>query len=156
MKMYIRNLTEEDVRQICTWRYVGDYTVYNYPEWETIVEQNWGLAQELIRQKEFFAVVNEKDELIGHFRLKEQEEIIYLGVGLAPELCGHGYGAAVLELIIKESKERYPDKRLALEVRSFNHRAIKCYQKAGFRWADIYELNIPSGRDFFVRMEYEG
>jgi RimJ/RimL family protein N-acetyltransferase len=156
MKIHVRGLTEEDARQICSWRYDGEYAVYNYPEWEIIVEQNWGIAQDLIREKEFFAVVNDKDDLIGHFRLKEQEEFIYLGVGLVPELCGYGYGAAVMELIKKESKKRYPDKQLSLEVRSFNHRAITCYQKAGFRWVDVYELIIPSGRDIFVRMEYEG
>jgi ribosomal protein S18 acetylase RimI-like enzyme len=156
MKIHVRNLTEEDARQICTWRYDGEYSVYNYPEWEIIVEQNWGLAQDLIREKEFFAVVNEKNELIGHFRLKEQEDFIYLGVGLTPELCGLGNGSTVMELVKNVSKERYPDKLLALEVRAFNHRAMKCYQKAGFRWIDIYELIIPSGRDIFVRMEYRG
>ncbi len=109
----------------------------------------------MIREKEFFAVVNEKDELIGHFRLKAQEETIFLGVGLAPKLCGLGYGEAVMELIKYESKERYPDKLLALEVRSFNHRAMKCYQKAGFRRVDICEKKIPSGSDVFVRMDYE-
>lgn len=156
MKLHVRNLSERDARQICTWRYDGDYSVYNYPEWEIIVEQNWGLAQELIREREYFAVMNDMDDLIGHFRLKEQEEFIYLGVGLIPELCGYGHGTAVMELIKKESKERYPDKQLSLEVRSFNHRAITCYQKAGFRCVDVYELITPSGRDIFVRMEYEG
>jgi len=31
------------------------------------------------------------------------------------------------------SKKLYPDKPLYLEVRTWNIRAVKCYQKAGFR-----------------------
>ncbi len=156
MKLYVRNLTEEEARLICTWRYGGEYSVYNYPMWEIVVEKNWGMAQASVREREFFAILNEKDELIGYFRLKEKENFIELGVGLKPELCGLGYGEAAMEQIKQEAGERYPDKLLALEVRSFNQRAIKCYQKAGFRWVDTYELITPSGRDSFVRMEYEG
>lgn len=156
MKLYVRNLTEKEAKLICTWRYDGEYFVYNYPDWEIVVEQNWGITKAIIRDKEFFAVVNEEDELIGHFRLKEHEDYIYLGVGLAPKLCGLGFGDAVMQLIKQESRERYPDKPIALEVRSFNRRAIKCYTKAGFQWVDAYEMFTSSGKDVFVRMEYEG
>ncbi len=155
MKLFVRNLTQEDARLVCAWRYDGEYSVYNYPNWEIIIEQNWGLGKALVRDKEYYALVNDKDELIGHFRLKEHEDYIYLGVGLAPELCGLGLGDTVMQLIKQESKTQYPDKPLALEVRSFNRRAIQCYRKTGFRLVDIYELLTPSGRDTFVRMEYE-
>jgi len=49
-------LTEEYARGICCWRYPGEYSVYNFSDWETVLEKGWDLAPlscifSLIRQK---------------------------------------------------------------------------------------------------------
>ena len=44
------------------------------------------------------------------------------------------------------SKKLYPNKPLYLEVRTWNIRAVKCYQKAGFRIdGQAYELTTGIG-----------
>ena len=30
----IRTLTEDDAKEICLWKYDGEYAVYNMPKWE--------------------------------------------------------------------------------------------------------------------------
>ena len=54
---------------------------------------------------------------------------------------------------IEISKKLYPDKPLYLEVRTWNIRAVKCYQKAGFRIdGQAYELTTGIGTGTFYRM----
>lgn len=54
---------------------------------------------------------------------------------------------------IEISKKLYPNKPLYLEVRTWNIRAVKCYQKAGFRIdGQAYELTTGIGTGTFYRM----
>lgn len=51
---------------------------------------------------------------------------------------------------IEISKKLYPNKPLYLEVRTWNIRAVKCYQKAGFRIdGQAYELTTGIGTGTF-------
>ena len=51
------------------------------------------------------------------------------------------------------SKKRYPNKPLYLEVRTWNTRAIKCYEKAGFQIdGEPYALTTGIGTGMFYRM----
>jgi len=68
--------------------------------------------------------------------------------------CEQGLSNILMELLKNECKKRYGSKKIALEVRSFNKRAIKCYEDAGFEITNIYQKNILIGRDEFIKMEY--
>ena len=46
---------------------------------------------------------------------------------------GHGYGTEATELMVAHAFERLGLHRVALSVFAFNTRAIRCYEKAGFR-----------------------
>ena len=53
----------------------------------------------------------------------------------------------------KISKKLYPGKPLYLEVRTWNKRAVKCYQSAGYTTdGEPYELTTSIGRGEFYRM----
>lgn len=153
MKLELANFTESHAKQICGWRYSGEYSVYNYPDWDTVVVKNWGISIKQKRQNEFMAVINEQDELCGYIRLINQIDCALVGIGLKPALCGIGLGNTVMKLIKYECNKRYGNKKIVLEVRSFNERAIKCYKKAGFNIVDNYEKNTLIGKDKFLRME---
>ena len=68
-------------------------------------------------------------------------------------LCNKHYGQRMLLITYEISKKLYPNKPLYLEVRTWNIRAIKCYQKAGFRIdGQAYELTTGIGTGTFYRM----
>lgn len=46
-----------------------------------------------------------------------------------PDLCNKHYGQRMLLITYEISKKLYPNKPLYLEVRTWNIRAVKCYQK---------------------------
>lgn len=57
---------------------------------------------------------------------------MFIGIGVNPQVCNKGYGTEMLKMAYATSKQLYPNKPLYLEVRTWNERAIRCYEKAGF------------------------
>ena len=47
-----RPLTEADKREICDWKYEGDYALYNLPSYEEMQEQQMGLQILIIQQSQ--------------------------------------------------------------------------------------------------------
>ncbi|WAG69539.1 GNAT family N-acetyltransferase [Clostridium sp. CF011] len=154
MNFKLENLTEDYAKQICNWKYEGKYSIYNFPEWDVILRQNWGIAIESKRQNEFGSVINEFGSLCGYIRFINNNDYVLIGVGLKPSLCGQGFGDNFMELLKNECKSRYGNKKIILEVRSFNERAIKCYNKAGFKTVDTYSKDTLIGYGEFVKMEF--
>lgn len=153
MTLHSAPLTEPDAHNVCTWRYEDEYAVYNIPGWDSVVVQGWGIADNAIRRREFYSLRDEQDAaLVGFFRLHEQEDFLLLNLGLAPEYCGRGIGKAAMALIIGEAHRKAPGKRLELEVRAFNKRAIACYERCGFVVTATYFKETPVGGDTFIRM----
>jgi ribosomal protein S18 acetylase RimI-like enzyme len=150
-------LTEKYAKEISTWKYDTPYSVYNYPDWDKISEQKWAITIADKRKEEFKAVTIEIDgklQLFGVFRFKTNDQIVMLGLGLNPQFCGRGYGKQLMGLIIQEFEQRFNDKVLELEVRTFNKRAVKCYIKAGFFKVHSYIKETPNGIDTFILMRY--
>lgn len=153
-ELKLENLTEDYAKQICNWKYESKYSIYNFPKWDVILSQNWGIAIESKRKNEFAAVINEPGSLCGYIRFINNNDYVLLGFGLKPSLCGQGFGDNFMELLKNECNRRYGNKKIILEVRSFNERAIKCYKKAGFKIVDLYNKDTLIGYDEFVKMEY--
>ena len=64
--------------------------------------------------------------------LYEEKTEIFFGIGVNPDCCSEGYGQQMTKTACEISKELFGTKPLYLEVRTWNKRAVSCYQKAGF------------------------
>jgi Acetyltransferases len=156
--IYQTELTEKYAREICTWKYDDEYSVYNYPDWNEASKQKWAITTADKRKNEFMAVIIElgdEDLLGGYFRLLVHGQTVMVGLGLNPQFCGKGHGKRLMELIIQEFKKRFTNKILELEVRTFNKRAIQCYMAAGFSKIHTSVKNTPIGTDTFLLMRYD-
>lgn len=61
------------------------------------------------------------------------EEQKKTGRGFAnPDYCSKGYGQQMTQTAWEISRQLFPDKPMYLEVRTWNKRAVRCYEKAGF------------------------
>lgn len=156
MKNYVlKILSEDDAREVCTWRYKGDYSIYNFSDWKIVVKNGWDLAIKEKREKEFLSVTLD-NKLIAYGRISEKENKVFLGIGIKPKFCGKGHGEVIMDLLIQESFRRHLVNSIVLEVRSFNRRALKCYKKVGFEVQDKYIKKTFSGEeDEFYYMEYK-
>ena len=56
----------------------------------------------------------------------------FFGIGVNPDCCSEGYGQQMTKTACEISKVLFGTKPLYLEVRTWNKRAVSCYQKAGF------------------------
>ncbi|MBV9878571.1 MAG: GNAT family N-acetyltransferase [Verrucomicrobia bacterium] len=75
-------------------------------------------------------------ELIGHVALwgiTLKDQCANLGIILNREVWSQGYGTEALLLVLRYSFNELNLHRIQLEVLAENSRAIRCYQKAGFR-----------------------
>ena len=154
MNLKLGTLNEDHVKEICNWKYPNEYSVYNFPEWSMVVSEKWDIGIQAKREKEFVAIINEENNLCGYIRFINNYDYILVGIGLKPSLCGQGFGKNIMKLLKDESEIRYGNKRISLEVRTFNKRAIKCYKKAGFKITDTYIKYTYIGYDEFFKMDY--
>lgn len=150
--MKLMNFTEENAKELCTWKYENEYAIYNFPSWDIVKKQNWAVANEEKRKNEFLAVY-EEDEYIGFVRFVKNNDFYLVGLGLKPSYCGKGYGNLLMDLI-KSYAEKKKIKKLRLEVRSFNNRAIRCYEKSGFSIIEKVNKDTPIGNSDFYVMEW--
>lgn len=149
----IIRLDEELAKEICSWKYEGLYSVYNFCTWEEAVKKGYGFSKKEVRDRDFFGF-EYKNEFIAYGRLMESDDNIFLGIGLKPEWCGKGHGKHILTEIIKLHGIKYPLKPLQLEVRVLNYRAIQLYIKMGFIIIDRYERQTSFDDAEFYLMEY--
>jgi len=154
MNLRLAGLTELYAKEVCDWKYDDIYSIYNYPGWDKVSNEKWGITIEEKRKSEFNAVIDDCNCLCGYIRLLDKNECVFIGIGLKPSLCGQGLGKVLMEIVKEQCKKIYTDKKIDLEVRSFNERAIKCYKSAGFNVVDTYRKDTPLGYGEFVRMEF--
>ena len=145
----LHDTTEAEMREISGWKYAGDCAVYNLPPFEEQVRTGRGFAN----PKNRFRSCTDGGLLVGYFNLVEEAAAVRFGVGVRPDLCGRGYGQAICRLACGLSRRLCPGKPVYLEVRTWNIRAIRCYEKAGFRVVgEPFQRTTPTGEGTFFRM----
>jgi ribosomal-protein-alanine N-acetyltransferase len=90
---------------------------------------------------------------VGHFSFKPKDErTVELGLGLRPDLTGRGLGASFIAAGLEFGRERFAPERFVLSVATFNERAIKVYERAGFARVRVY-MHATAGAEWeFLEM----
>lgn len=141
--------TEAEKYRITAWGYEGEYAIYNATLYAEQKKKGFGFANPLNHFYSFYA----GEELVGFINLYEEETEVFFGIGVAPAHCGKGYGRQMTEIACTLSRRLFPGKPLYLEVRTWNTRAVRCYQKAGFRIVgEPLRQTTSLGEGLFYRM----
>ena len=152
--LQIKGMCLEDAKTIASWQYPAPYDVYNFSDWESMVAAGWAITIPEKRAGEF-RTLWENGRLVAWFRLfrKPEDNKVFLGLGLAPVLCGQGKGISYVKMMVDYA---LAEKRAALylEVRDFNQRAIRCYQAVGFREEARYKKDVLGNPCRMIRMVY--
>ena len=45
INLNLTKFTESHAREICNWKYDGEYSVYNYPDWDTALKNNYSIVK---------------------------------------------------------------------------------------------------------------
>ncbi len=144
--------TEEEKAAISEWKYPGDYAIYNNPPYAEQIRTGRGFANPRNR----FYSFTDGAELVGYINLAEGETEVSFGIGVNPPLCGRGDGQEISRTARELSRRLYPGKPVSLVVRTWNIRAVRCYEKAGFRIVgEPFRQTTPIGEGEFFRMAAE-
>jgi len=92
--------------------------------------------------------------ILGQVACQYEGDDLWVGWSMAPELTGQGKGATFVARCVQEiCKVKGYKGRILLRVSACNKRAIRAYQKAGFRYVETIQDEIAfSGlmEDFWV------
>ena len=125
-------LTQANADQIAReWHYNDMYSFYNMENDPEDLEE---IITPKLRGDKYYQVVDDQDELVGYFCLERlSEEKVEVGLGLRPDLTGRGLGLNFITEIEAFIQNNFNYRIVVLSVASFNKRAIKVYQRAGFK-----------------------
>jgi len=150
-------MNEADAQAIMTWHYEEPYAIYNM---DSDLEDT---AEMLDRRSPHYAVCDEQGELIGFFSfgtsaqpwdtnepgLYAENKIIDVGLGMRPDLTGKGLGLAFVNAGLAFAREQFVPEHFRLFVLTFNERAIRVYEQAGFQRVRVFtQPNIHNEYEF--------
>ncbi|MEK3884869.1 GNAT family N-acetyltransferase [Paenibacillus sp. PL2-23] len=136
--MTIEPLSELHAAELCRWRYEAPYDVYNWPDWTDMKKDGIEFGDPVLRVQQYRSVLDPSGELVGYAQLFPLGDVVRLGLGLRPGLCGRGLGERLVRTIAQEALRSSHGAQIDLEVFVWNSRAIRAYEKAGFRIEDTY------------------
>lgn len=137
MKLVTIKMNKGFATQILNWRYDPPYDFYNN-------ESDAEAIKELL-ENNYSVVVNTNKELIGFYCAGSsaqvpagekvgayKEDIVDVGLGMAPTLTGNGNGFTFFSFVVESLYKTYGNVPVRLTVATFNKRAIHLYGKFGF------------------------
>jgi ribosomal-protein-alanine N-acetyltransferase len=142
-------MVQTDAEAVAGWHYPEPFSFYDWPaDEDDLVE----LLDPDRRGEAYYAVEDEDCELVGYFSFRLEGRTLVIGLGLRPDLTGRGLGGGFLAAGLDYGRERFAPERFSLAVATFNERAIKVYERAGFEPARVY-MHRTNGADWeFVEM----
>jgi [ribosomal protein S18]-alanine N-acetyltransferase len=151
MSLRFKSLRWNDARAISRWRYEGIYAFYDQ---EALPMLSLALFRPLLRALglEAFIVLDDASERIGIFTFTQRGNAIEIGLAMRPDLTGRGMGLDFVEAGLDFARARYAPTRFTLDVATFNERARRVYERAGFKPLETFTRRINGGLHEFLAM----
>jgi len=158
MDYIIKEMNRKSALDISKWTYEKPYDFYNGGRSEEFI-------QELL-DGSFYSVIDEHDNTVGLYcfgrvaqtPFENQSEIykdmsfLDIGLGMRPDLCGKGEGYNFFRKGLEFARNKFSAKKFRLTVAEFNKRAIKLYEKIGFKKIGKFEKKNKDGNINFLIM----
>lgn len=151
-KVYLSPINPEDAMQYVEWlnnidtaKYLGQYTLIhtetNEKAWINSIDKNG--------EYNFAIVEKENDKLLGNVSLvniKQINRTAELGIFIGDkDYLSKGYGSDAIRAILDYGFNYLNLNNIMLRAFAFNKRAIKAYEKCGFKtfgiWKEAYYFN---------------
>jgi len=131
-------MTESFAREIATWTYSDEWSVYNSSLENDLFTTEAG----------YVAVVGSGEILVGFAcsgaearvpGLCEEVDTLDVGFGMNPVFVGQGHGAEFGAVIVDYFQEHTEASRLRVVVQSWNERSLRLTRSLGFQEVGIHE-----------------
>jgi RimJ/RimL family protein N-acetyltransferase len=142
--MRVLSMNKEIADIISNWSYELPYSLYSF-------DGSYECVREFLNGY-YFYVVSDFGELMGFVCYRDsacvpagfsvgaydRKDLMDIGLGMRPDLCGQGKGLRLLNAGMDFGKNFYGMEKFRLTVATFNKRAIRVYEKAGFLKGTIF------------------
>lgn len=151
MEYQFKLITQEQAEEVAyNWHYHGEFAFYDM---EADEEDLAEFIDPKARGESTYAVM-ENNELIGFCNFAQNNNTVEVGLGLRPDLTGKGKGLNFVANVINFTKALFSPNQIILSVATFNQRAIKVYEKSGFKAENTYMQDTNGSSYEFLRMVY--
>ena len=138
-RIYLSPRNNEEIEQFTKW--LNDFETTDYlgrsANIVTLEAEKKYFEENNDKNYNFFIITLENDKLIGTIGLENYDSInrtATLGIFIGDkEYRSHGYGTEAIKLILDYGFNYLNLNNIKLDLMSFNNRALKCYQKCGFK-----------------------
>ena len=142
MNITVEPVTPEDVAAFDAYRYDPPYDFYNGED-------------DPVQNPERFYAACDGGELVGFYYFDVKDDAVEYGLGLRPDLTGRGLGLEFFRRGLEFGVARFGTTKVVLNVAAFNERAIRVYERAGFRRTGRHVRRFERwGEVAFIEMEY--
>lgn len=159
MDYFIKEMSKNYAIDISNWTYKEPYNIYNGDRSDEFI-------QELL-DGSYFAVLDEKDKLVGfycfgiaaqvpsgtQYQVYDDISFVDIGLGMRPDLCSKGKGYDFFLKGLEFAQKKFLTKKFRLTVTLFNKRAIRLYERIGFRKVVAFERKKLDGGMAFLVMK---
>ncbi|WP_226036820.1 GNAT family N-acetyltransferase [Aquibacillus saliphilus] len=147
MNLTIKNMDENSVRKILSWRYEKPYDFYNSEVTEDEIKERLDGSYKNIADDNGdvfgFLCTGETAQIpVGYKYGVYNDKNVDIGLGMDPDYVGKGYGYNFCTFIISYIRENYAEIPIRLSVATFNKRAIHLYEKLGFEKKDKFTTDF--------------
>ena len=142
--MRIEPLNEKHAAAIADWQYEFPYEWYDTASDPQRIE----LFANPARRDGLRAVIGDDGDLVGFFNFVREGDEVRIGLGIRPDLTGHGLAQPFIRAGLEYATDEWEPKRFRLWVAGWNERALRAYRRAGFR-----EVAREEGQSRFIEME---
>ena len=149
-----RPADEASAREFLEWQYEPPYDIYNCPpdQLEHVIRYN------INPKNNVYAMFDQAERLVGYCSYgwdaqvpggDYSAEALDIGMMIKPTLTGQGLGADFAGEVIKNGIKKYDPEKLRVTVAAFNTRAVRVWEKQGFRKTQTFE-SLGNGMEFVV------
>jgi RimJ/RimL family protein N-acetyltransferase len=146
MRLTIEPATPDMFAELGAWRYEAPYDFYD------------GDAEPVLNPERYYRATGEDGALVGFYYFEQKGDALEIGLGLRPDLTGRGLGGEFFRVGLEFGRACYGPARVILNVAAFNERAIRVYERAGFketarhlrsftRWGEVEFVEMEEGLD---------
>ncbi|OAX50251.1 GNAT family N-acetyltransferase [Paenibacillus sp. AD87] len=148
-----------DAGKIVTWKYEEEYAMYSFSESNEDIQE--------LMNGEYFSVLDELERLVGFIccgesarvpggtsiGLYQEEGYLDIGLGLDPDLTGQKIGSVFLKQSLVFLQNHFKSSQFRLVVATFNERAIKVYERTGFKRDKKFYSKVHDEDRLFISMK---
>jgi [ribosomal protein S18]-alanine N-acetyltransferase len=161
MLFIFKPMDEASTYKFVAWRYEPPYDIYNLGNPPTEEDIQYFLDP----QNTYHSITDESGNLLAFCSFGADGQVpggdysadaLDIGLGVRPDLTGQGDGSLFVDAVIGFARDTFAPTVLRVTVAEFNQRALRVWEKAGFRRVQIFQRNGDSRTYIVLKRNLEG